>query len=95
MASAGAPEMPDSLKRSLENSKAEYVRLGRSGLKVSVPILGAMSFGSAEWMDWVLEEDKVRFPTREMMVILRWWGGSLRADIAYTIAGVAAAEGGV
>lgn len=53
-------QMPESLKRSLEGSKAEYRRLGRSGLKVSVPILGAMSFGSAKWMDWVLEEEKVR-----------------------------------
>jgi len=52
--------MPELLKRSLEGSKAEYRRLGRSGLKVSVPILGALSFGSAKWMDWVLEEEKVR-----------------------------------
>ncbi len=51
--------LPESLKRSLEGSKAEFVNLGKSGLKVSVPILGAMSFGSSKWGDWVLDEEKV------------------------------------
>ena len=54
------PTVPESLKRSVEASKAEYKRLGRSGLRVSIPILGAMSFGNARWMDWVLDEDEVR-----------------------------------
>jgi len=39
-------------------NQVEYRRLGNSGLKISVPILGAMSFGSPEWMPWVLPEDK-------------------------------------
>ncbi|KAK9469691.1 NADP-dependent oxidoreductase domain-containing protein [Lipomyces arxii] len=34
----------------------EYRKLGKSGLRVSVPILGCMSFGSSEWADWVLNE---------------------------------------
>jgi len=50
--------MPDSLKNSLENTKVDYVRLGNSGLKISVPVLGAMSFGDPQWMQWVLDEDK-------------------------------------
>lgn len=33
------------LKESQEATKVEYRRLGNSGLKVSVPILGCMSFG--------------------------------------------------
>ncbi|CAH0037968.1 unnamed protein product [Clonostachys solani] len=33
-----------------------YNRLGNSGLKVSKVILGAMSYGSKEWQEWVLEE---------------------------------------
>lgn len=33
-----------------------YVRLGRSGLKVSRIVLGCMSYGSKSWQDWVLEE---------------------------------------
>ncbi|RMZ72656.1 aldo keto reductase [Pyrenophora seminiperda CCB06] len=39
-----------------DESKAEYRRLGKSGLKVSVPILGAMSIGSAKWQPWVVDE---------------------------------------
>lgn len=35
-----------------------YNRLGKSGLKVSKIILGAMSFGSKAWQEWVLEEDE-------------------------------------
>ncbi|KAJ9161982.1 alcohol dehydrogenase [Coniochaeta hoffmannii] len=35
-----------------------YNRLGTSGLKVSKVILGAMSYGSKEWQQWVLEENE-------------------------------------
>lgn len=35
-----------------------YNRLGKSGLKVSKIILGAMSFGSKAWQEWVLEEEE-------------------------------------
>ncbi|ESZ99367.1 putative aldo-keto reductase [Sclerotinia borealis F-4128] len=38
--------------------KMEYTRLGNSGLKISKVIFGAMSFGSSEWQDWVLDEDE-------------------------------------
>jgi len=51
-----ADEMPKTLKESVDNSKCEYRRLGKTGLKVSVPILGAMSFGSKAWAPWVLDE---------------------------------------
>lgn len=33
-----------------------YLRLGKSGLKISKVILGAMSYGSSEWQEWVLNE---------------------------------------
>ena len=36
----------------------EYVNLGNSGLKVSRIILGCMSFGTKDWIPWVLEEDE-------------------------------------
>ncbi|KAL4937138.1 hypothetical protein BDV06DRAFT_227248 [Aspergillus oleicola] len=36
----------------------EYVTLGKSGLKISKVILGAMSYGTSKWQDWVLDEDK-------------------------------------
>jgi hypothetical protein len=44
-----SPKIPESLIKSVEATKVEYVKLGKSGLKVSVPILGAMSFGSPDW----------------------------------------------
>ena len=52
-------ELPKSLKESIEATKAEYKQLGKSGLRVSVPILGAMSFGDERWLPWVLGEEKV------------------------------------
>jgi len=42
----------------MAQNKMEYVNLGNSGLKVSKVILGAMSYGSSEWQDWVLDEEK-------------------------------------
>lgn len=41
-----------------EMPKAEYRQLGKSGLRVSVPILGAMSLGDKRWQPWVIEEDE-------------------------------------
>lgn len=38
----------------------EYVNLGRCGLKVSRICLGAMSYGSKTWREWVLEEEESR-----------------------------------
>ena len=44
-----------------------YVTLGRTGLRVSRICLGAMSFGSNEWRDWVLSETDSRpFITRAL-----------------------------
>ncbi|RMJ21186.1 aryl-alcohol dehydrogenase [Aspergillus sp. HF37] len=42
----------------MSDNKMEYVRLGKSGLKISKVILGAMSFGTKDWQDWVLNEDE-------------------------------------
>jgi 1-deoxyxylulose-5-phosphate synthase len=38
----------------------EYVRLGRTGLKVSRLVLGCMTFGDPTWSEWVLDTDKSR-----------------------------------
>ncbi|KAI0051426.1 Aldo/keto reductase [Auriscalpium vulgare] len=38
--------------------RVPYVRLGKSGLKVSQIILGCMSYGSPEWQPWVLGEEE-------------------------------------
>ncbi len=38
----------------------DYVRLGSTGLKVSRLCLGAMTYGSSKWREWVLDEDETR-----------------------------------
>ncbi|HEY7169272.1 MAG TPA: aldo/keto reductase [Vicinamibacterales bacterium] len=38
----------------------EYVRLGKSGLKVSRICLGMMTYGTPEWRPWVLDEAQSR-----------------------------------
>lgn len=42
----------------MTDKKMEYVNLGKSGLKVSRVILGAMSYGSDVWQPWVLNEEE-------------------------------------
>lgn len=49
--------LPLSLKQSLEATKVSYTQLGKSGLRVSVPILGAMSFGHKDWQPWVIDDE--------------------------------------
>ena len=38
----------------------EYVRLGKTGLKVSRICLGTMTYGTPQWRDWVLDEQASR-----------------------------------
>ncbi len=38
----------------------EYVRLGKTGLKVSRLCLGCMTYGSKDWRPWILEEEESR-----------------------------------
>jgi aryl-alcohol dehydrogenase (NADP+) len=38
----------------------DYVRLGTTGLKVSRICLGAMTYGTKSWREWVLEEEDSR-----------------------------------
>lgn len=37
-------------------TKAKYVQVGSSGLRISNPILGTMSFGEKKWLSWCIEE---------------------------------------
>ncbi|KAK6209821.1 hypothetical protein QIS74_11405 [Colletotrichum tabaci] len=39
-------------------SPMKYVRVGKSGLKVSQVILGCMSFGDKNWQPWLLDKDE-------------------------------------
>jgi hypothetical protein len=41
---ADSNQMPASLKAAFENTKVTYSQLGASGLRVSVPILGKLSY---------------------------------------------------
>ncbi|KAL9594040.1 MAG: hypothetical protein Q9219_007247 [cf. Caloplaca sp. 3 TL-2023] len=50
--------MTEPLLTSIAETKATYVRLGKSGLRVSRPILGAMSLGHKDWQPWVAEEEE-------------------------------------
>ena len=47
-----------SVARTVDATRVEYRTLGKSGLHVSFPILGGLSFGNSRWMDWVLDEDQ-------------------------------------
>ncbi|RMZ88558.1 hypothetical protein DV736_g4217, partial [Chaetothyriales sp. CBS 134916] len=47
-----------SFKQSVEETKVSYAQLGASGLRVSVPILGAMSFGHKDWQPWVIDDEE-------------------------------------
>jgi aryl-alcohol dehydrogenase (NADP+) len=38
----------------------EYIRLGKTGLKVSRICLGTMTYGTSRWRDWVLNEEVAR-----------------------------------
>lgn len=53
-----APPLPASLQKSLDDTRCEYVQLGSSGLRVSMPILGTMAIGSPEWQEWVMSEEE-------------------------------------
>ncbi|CAG9992946.1 unnamed protein product [Clonostachys byssicola] len=51
-------QLPSRLQQSLDDTKVEYRQLGKSGLRVSVPILGCMGFGDSQAIPWALDEDK-------------------------------------
>ncbi|KAI1325229.1 aldo/keto reductase [Xylariaceae sp. FL0255] len=48
--------LPQSLRDSLSKTKVSYRRMGKSGLTVSVPIFGCMSFGDSKAQSWALDE---------------------------------------
>jgi hypothetical protein len=53
--------LPPHYQAAVDSTKCTYRQLGKSGLKVSVPILGAMGFGNKDWVwPWVHNEEEVR-----------------------------------
>jgi len=63
-------EYSEKARSIIDATKVDYKRVGNSGLRVSVPILGAMGFGRSEGnpMKWVLPEEKVCFPSMMNLV---------------------------
>ncbi|KAK7962120.1 uncharacterized protein PG986_002945 [Apiospora aurea] len=53
-----ASDLPVGLRQSVANTKCEYRQLGKSGLRVSVPIFGCMSIGDKRTQSWAIEEDE-------------------------------------
>ncbi|OJD20888.1 hypothetical protein ACJ73_07777 [Blastomyces percursus] len=49
-------DLPSALKASVESS--EHKQLGKSGLRVSVPIFGTMSVGRSKWSEWVKDDEQ-------------------------------------
>ena len=50
--------LPPSLQKAMDETKVEYAQLGKSGLRVSWPILGALSFGPPQPVaPWLLGEE--------------------------------------
>ncbi|RYP33088.1 hypothetical protein DL767_004873 [Monosporascus sp. MG133] len=54
----GARVVPKSLSESIAATKAEYRKVGDSGLRVSNPIMGTLGFGDRRWLPWCLEEEE-------------------------------------
>jgi len=50
--------MPHPIPKVLKPRTDTVLSLGKSGLKISKIILGAMSYGSSSWQEWVLNEDE-------------------------------------
>ncbi|KAK7538078.1 aldo-keto reductase [Phyllosticta citribraziliensis] len=55
--SSSNDSVPTSLATSIASTKVVYKQLGSSGLRVSVPILGAMSIGHKAWQPWVVDSE--------------------------------------
>jgi predicted aldo/keto reductase-like oxidoreductase len=75
------------VQQMLKESKAEYRQLGKSGLRVSVPIMGLMSIGDKNWQPWVVEEEEA-LPLLKAAYdkgITSWDTGELKCPIATTM----------
>ncbi|KKY25760.1 putative aldo-keto reductase [Diplodia seriata] len=54
-------DIPKELQASIDATQVTYKQLGSSGLRVSVPILGAMSIGHKDWQQWVVDDETAVF----------------------------------
>src|SRR3569833_1020548 len=51
-------DLPKGLATSIKETKVDYRYLGKSGLRISNPVLGCMAFGDKEWFDWCMPEEE-------------------------------------
>lgn len=66
----------EALLKSVQDTKATYRQLGNSGLRVSVPIFGCMSFGDPQWQPWVIDEEAVRLSLSTLFSLGVLYSGS-------------------
>ncbi|KAI0382974.1 aldo/keto reductase [Hypomontagnella monticulosa] len=52
------PAVPKSLQESVDGTKCDYRQLGNSGLRISVPVFGCMSFGDTKAQSWAIDEEE-------------------------------------
>jgi hypothetical protein len=52
--------VPKTLEDSVRRTRAEIRQLGKSGLRISNPILGGAHIGNSRWLPWTLNRDQVR-----------------------------------
>lgn len=83
--------VPDALQRSIGRTQVEYRRLGKSGLRVSNPILGGLHIGDSRWFPWVLDEEKVSLLDFTCPLLMMSWDN--RDTVADSYVGAAASEG--
>jgi aryl-alcohol dehydrogenase-like predicted oxidoreductase len=50
-------DVAEELQQAIDSNKVSYVQLGKCGLRVSLPVLGAMSFGHKDWANWVVDDE--------------------------------------
>jgi hypothetical protein len=72
-------KLPTTIQAQIDATKVSYVQLRSSGLRVSVPILGCMSFGSNKWADWALEEKSA------LRVLKSAWDRGTCSRVCFTI----------
>jgi hypothetical protein len=58
-----AQVIPKSLSDSIAATQVEYRQVGKSGLRVSNPILGTLGLGDSRWLPWCMGEEQVRAPS--------------------------------
>jgi hypothetical protein len=80
------PSLSRSSSETIGGLTRSLYSLGKSGLKVSKVILGAMSYGDPAWQDWVLkEEDALPLLEHAYKVGINTWDTVLQSGLMRAI----------